>query len=278
MQLMRLQDITVGPNDRVYRHAPLRALIGWLLEVGAMAACFYYAYARKFPPGYFFGAFLVLFVLLTRRMVTARFHPSNWLVRMNDSGIYIQYRSYLNYELPPEEPTVVFIDLGEIASARMVKERVETPDPMKPGVRQTQYLRHIELELSGEIKGLGEALDTERSEPAPEEKHWYGKSSTLYRDYPVSVSAPNAIRIHWDVSPGIKAFLEALRPYTAIGEPVSSTQDFTQMKSLGSDQQKEKLRELVARGQMITAISEARRLNGGTLAEAKDMVEALDRK
>lgn len=211
-------------------------------------------------------------------MVTARFHPSNWLVRMNDSGIYIQYRSYLNYELPPEEPTVVFIDLGEIASARMVKERVETPDPMKPGVRETQYLRYVELELSSDMKGLAEALDTERAEPAPEEKHWYGKSSTLYRDYPVNLNGTNVVRIHWDVSPGIKAFLEALRPYTIIGEPVSTSRDFTQMKALGGEEQKEGLRELVGRGQMIAAISEARRLNGGTMAEAKNMVEALDRK
>ena len=65
----------------------MRALIAWLAGFAATAAFFFGAYTRKWPPGYFFGSFLLLFVLLTLRMVTARFLPSNWLVRMNETGI-----------------------------------------------------------------------------------------------------------------------------------------------------------------------------------------------
>src|SRR5690242_2066751 len=133
MRLLRLQDVEIGSNDRVFRHARLRALIVWLAGLAATTALFFKAYVGKWPLGYLFGSFLLLFVLLTRRFVTARFHPSNWLVRMNDIGIYIQYRSYLNYEFPAEDPSVTFLSFGEIASARLVKERVTTPDPAKPG-------------------------------------------------------------------------------------------------------------------------------------------------
>ena len=128
MRLLRLQDVEIGSNDRVFRHSRLRALIVWLAGFAAVTAFFFHAYTAKFRFGYFFGSFLLLFLLLTLKMVTARFHPSNWLVRMNDTGIYVQYRSYLNYQLP-DDPSVMFLSLGEIASARLVKERVAHPTP-----------------------------------------------------------------------------------------------------------------------------------------------------
>jgi hypothetical protein len=275
MRLLRLQDVETGPNDPVFRHARLRALIVWLAGFAATAALFFKAFTQKWPPGYIFGPFLLLFLLLTLRFVTARFHPSNWLVRMNEMGIYVQYRSYLNYQLPDDAPSVVFLSFDEVASARLIKERVETPDPAKPGAMQTQYLRHVELELPGNTAPLAEALSAERGEQAPVVKRWYGSSSTLYRDYPVRMIAPKFVRIHWDVVPGAHKFLDALRPYTVIADPVSLTQDFTRLKSLSCDDQQKQLRELAARGEVITATYAARQLYGGSLAEAKQMVDSL---
>jgi hypothetical protein len=275
MRLLRLQNVEIGLNDRVFRHARLQALIVWLAGFAATTALFFHAYTGKWPPGYIFGSFLLLFVLLTLRMVTARFHPSNWLVRMNETGIYVQYRSYLNYQLPTDDPSVVFVSLGEIASARLVKERVAIPDPAKPGGTQTQYLRYVELELSGETAPLAQALQAERAEQAPLEKRWYGTSSTLYRDYPLTMTAPTFLRIRWDVVPGAHKFLDALRPYTVIADPVSLTQDFTRLKSLSREEQQQQLRELAARGQTITAMYAARKLYGCSLGEAKEMVDSL---
>jgi hypothetical protein len=275
MRLLRRQEVEIGLNDGLFRHSRLRALILWLAGFAATAAFFLHSYTAKWPPGYFFGSFLLLFLLLTLKMVTARFHPSNWLARMNETGIYVQYRSYLNYQLPPNDPSVVLLSFGEIASARLIKERVETPDTTKPGATQTQYLRYVELELSGDPAPLADALRAELGEQAPAEKHWYGTSSALCRDYPVTMSAPASIRIHWDVVPGAQKFLDALQPYTVIADPVSLRQDFTHLKSLSRDDQQKQLRELVARGQNITAIYAARKLYGGSLGEAKQMVDSL---
>ena len=274
MRLLRLQEIEIGPNDRVFRHPRLRALMVWLAGFGVTMTLFFKAYTEKFLFGYIFGSGLLLFLLLFVRMVTARFHPSNWLVRMNETGIYVQYRSYLNYQLPPDDPSVVFLSFGEIASARLIKERVVTPDPAKGG-SQIQYLRHIELELSGNIAPLSDALNAERGESAPMEKRWYGTSSTLYRDYPVVMTAPAFIRIHWNVVPGTHKFLEALRPYTIIADPVSVSQDFTHLKSLSREEQQKQLRQLAACGDVINATYAARQLYGGSLGEAKKMVDSL---
>src|SRR3984893_9433685 len=118
MRLLCLQDAEIGPRDRVFRHSRMRALIAWLAGFAATAAFFFNAYTRKWPPGYFFGSFLLLFVLLTLRMVTSPFHPSNWLLPMTEPVNSLQYRSYLNYQLPADDPSVVSLSLGEIASAR----------------------------------------------------------------------------------------------------------------------------------------------------------------
>ena len=57
--------------------------------------------------------------------------------------------------------------------------------------------------------------------------------------------------------------------------PVSLTQDFTRLKSLSRDDQQKRLRELAARGEVITATYAARQLYGGSLAEAKQTVNSL---
>ena len=233
MRLLRLQEVEIGSNDRVYRHARLRALVVWLAGVAAAAALLIHAHTVRWLPGYLFGSFLLLFLFLFRRIVTARFHASNWLVRMTNTGLYIQYRSYLNYQMSSDVPSVVFLEFGEIASARLIKERVQTPDPAKPGCTQTQFLRYIELELSGASDTLAQALDAERAQRAPMEKHWYGSSSTEYRDYPVRMTEPGFLRIHWDVVPGTRKFLTAMRPNTLIRETVHLKEDFAHPASLG---------------------------------------------
>ena len=157
----------------------------------------------------------------------------------------------------------------------LAKDSVETPDPAKTGGTQTQYLRYVELELSGDTAPLAEALQAERGEQAPLEKRWDGTSSTLYRDYPATMTAPTFLRIRWDVVPGARKFLDALRPYTVIADSVSLTQDFTLLKSLSREDQQQQLRELVARGQTITAIYAARKLYGCSLGEAKERVDSL---
>ncbi len=276
MRVLRLKDVEIGSNDRVFRHSRLRALIGWLAGFSLAGIFFFYGYTEKQWFLYFFGCLASLFLLLMSRMVTARFHPSNWLARMNDTGIYLQYRSYLNYELPPDDPSVVFISLGEIASARLVKERVRTPDPAKPGTSQTQFLRYIDLELSGDTATLADALNAEHNEEAPSKKRWYGgTSSTLYRDYPVNMSGPATVRIHWDVVPGTHKFLAALRPYTVIADPISLKQDFTHLKSLSHEDQEKQLSDLVTRGQNITAVYAVQKIRGCSLGEANRVVNSL---
>ena len=136
-------------------------------------------------------------------------------------------------------------------------------------------MRYVELELSGNIGPLTDALQAERPEPAPPKRRWYGTGSTLYRDYPVTMTAPTFLRIRWDVVPGTRKFLDIMRPYTLVSDPVSLTQDFSRLKSLSREEQHRQLRDLADRGQTITAIYAAQKIFGGSLGQAKRTVDSL---
>lgn len=273
MRLLRLSDVEIRATDRVYRYSRWHAVLVavGIFAVAAWAA--FHAYTTGWNPGYYITGVILLILELLRRFVTARFRPSNWLARTNDEGVFIQFRSYLNYHLPADDLTVIFVSYGEIRSARLVKERVQVPS--QEGGHETQFLKYVELELAGDIAALNQALEAEATENAPREKRWYGSSSTLYQDHPMRMQSAPFFRIHWQATPGAHKFLEALRPYTTIADPVSISQDFAHLQGLSHEEQQARLRELARRGETISAICLARQLHGCSLAEAKDMVESL---
>jgi len=273
MRLLRLSDVETSSRDRIFYYSRTHVLLIAFVVVGTCAWLLFRAFTMHWRPGYYFAAAILLFLLLMRRFITARFRPSNWLVRMNDSGLFIKFRSYLNYHLPAEDITVVFLSYQEIRSARLVRERAQVSD--MEGRTETQFLRYIELELAGDTVSLAKALQTEIGERAPNEKHWYGSSSTLYEDHPVRMPSPPFLRLRWQVVPGPKEFLEAIRPWTTIADTLSLSQDFAHLEGLSRDDQQKQLRELAQRGDTVTAIYTARRLYRCSLAEARAMVEEL---
>ena len=107
MRLLRLADVEATSSDRLFFYSRTRALLFAFTVLGA--ACWIVAYSiiRAWKPGYYIAAASVLFLGLISRFVTARFRSSNWLVRMNELGLFIQFRSYLNYHLPADDLTVI---------------------------------------------------------------------------------------------------------------------------------------------------------------------------
>jgi hypothetical protein len=273
MRLLRLSDVDPSRRDRVFYYSRLRALVFAFVALGAGAALLLRAASAHWNAGYYLAAVILLFVLLLKRFVTARFCPSNWLVRINDTGLFIQFRSYLNYHLPAEDLTVVFLSYNEIPSARLVRERARVSDSR--GRTATQIRRYIELELAEDIQPLAKALQAEMVEKAPSEKRWYGSSSTLYEDHPVRMSSPPFLQLRWQVVPRAQKFLDALRPYTTIADPVSTSEDFVQLQALSREEQEKRLRDLKERGESIAAIYMARKIYGCGLAQARSIVENL---
>ena len=271
---MREIEVPVSSGDRLFRASRLHATVFALVCIAASAAFIYY---KKPTPriAYIVSAVILFFLWLGHRFITARFHPSNWLVRLSGEGLFIHFRSYLNERLSSEDPTVIFLPYQDIRSARLVREKLKTPDASRQNAATTQIVHWVEFELGIDPAPLVDALSTERGRPGAVEKHWYGSSQTLYQDYPVQMQMPPLLRVCWTVVPRASVFLGVLRQNVAIAPEVKVSDDFFHLQGLPREQQESRLRELNDRGQTIAAVYLAQKLYGFNLTEAAKFVDGL---
>ena len=276
MRLLRLSEVGQNNKHCVFRYSIARPAAVGLVMIGAGCALAMTEITGPTGPAYYLACYLVLVLLiclmLMRRMLLARLRPSNWLAQIANDGVLIQFRSYLNYHLPADDRTVVFVRFSDIRAARFVRERVTIPD--EEGYSY-QYHRLVELELAADLTPLSQALAGEATKPAPKERAWYGTTSTLYKHYPVRIVCTSFLQIEWTAVPGAVKFLEALRPFIAISPPVAVSEDLANFGNLSRDEQEKRLRELDRRGRTIAAVYMARRLYGYDLAQAQAYVKGL---
>jgi len=277
MTLLRASQLPPGDGDSVFRCSRWRAALLALVVFSCGVGCVYFGIRQPAGVsryvGYYVGAIVLVGLLVLQRYITARFRPSNWLARLNASGVYLQFRSYLNDVLPDVDETVVFIGYHEIRSARLVIERTTFADA--EGGRATKTTRFVEFDVAADVALLAKALSVERARAAPSEHHWYGTSSTLYNDYPVQVEGPSFVRVRWSATPGASKFLEALKPAVQIAPPLSLFEDLTMLAAQTPEHQEQQLLKLAAAGQTMVAIYLARRLYGFDLTTAKTFVDRL---
>jgi len=278
MQLLRAADVPITERDRLFRWSRARA-IGFVVVLAGLAATLaWLGLLRDSPVSYYLLGVLVVGSLLMRRLVLARFRPSNWLLRAGDGGLYVQLRSLLNHHLPADDPTVVFLAFGEIRSARLVRHRriVATRDlESQRGGKTEIRRREVELELAGDTEPLARALDDEAARRAPRERRWYGWSAIKYRHEPARLESPTTLRLEWSAVPGAGALFELLEPHARIAPPLDETRDFTTLAGAEREQQERRLAELARAGQVIDAIALARALRGYDLTQARAYVDRL---
>lgn len=266
MQLMTRIDVPIDDRQQVFRASPAVAFVAVtavLIAIAGLGAIVWHG--RSWLAAYV-AMVLLLGLLLTRRLALARLRPSNWLVRMNDDGAFVQFRSYLNYHFPVEDPTVVFVPFGEIRSARGVHLSREIPDETRAG-SQTLVRWLVELDLAADTGPLAQALSTERTKTVPRAATW--------RHYPVRLVSPTRLQMDWEVVPGARVFLALLGRFTEVGAPVRVSQDDLHLDGAGRKEAERRLRELASEGQIMAAIKIARRLHSLTLAEARSYVDSL---
>jgi hypothetical protein len=280
MRLLRASEVPWQDRETVYRHSPARAALVALALAAAGLVLAWLLSRDGSVLGFYVAALALLALVVLRRLVLAPLRGENWLVRQRDDGLYVHFRSYLNYHFPAGDTTVVHIPYSEIRSARQVRERMRVPSREGPAQSRTldeRRRRLVELELNADTAALAKALDEELARRPPMEKAWYGSSGTTYRDYPVRLASSGVLQLEWNVAPGETAFLDSLRMRTLVGSPGETVRDFTSLGTLDRVGQEGCLRELAASGETIAAIDIAMDLYGLDLKQAKDFVEGLRR-
>ena len=211
--------------------------------------------------------------------MTARFRSSNWLVRLTDHGLFIKFRSYLNFHFPDQDLSVVFISYSEIRSARFILQKQEVPDRDDGGrpTTTTKTQKWVELELASESKTLSRRANRRararlrRQEPrqnliaipSPTGAAWRHridyKSNGVLCPTPRPFSTPSPVTRWCD-----------LRKATST--------DLVNLEELGREEQESRLLALTASGDKIAAITMARRLYAYDLTQAKEFIEGLANK
>jgi hypothetical protein len=271
MQLMRLADVPSNQRDRMFYHSRLRAVAGGLSVLAGAFGLLVFGWSKSAWPAYLAAAVIFLCLLIFHQLILARFRPSNWLLRLNDEGMFVKFRSYLNDRFSQYDLTVVFLSFAEIRSAKFVREKRELEDLSEHTGKTTKIRKYVELEVGCDCRQLSEELAKER------ERVFKGKaiSSARYGDFPVRVVAPDRVQIDWTVVPGVQMLLDALTRHTLVRPAEASSKDFIHLESFSREQQEARLRELAESGDKIGAITMARRLYSYDLAAAKQFVEEL---
>ena len=278
MQLLRLNDVPVSQRDVVFAYSRVSATSGALLLFLVSAGLIVFARIKGAWPAYVVAAFMILCVLIYQKVIIARFHPANWLVRMTDNGLYVKFRSYLNDHFDAQDFVVLFLLFSELRSARMVKERQEVPDQNPRSRPTTTTKRILELELAGNTVELAVALGAERERVFGKVPRTNGRMSTRYQHFPVRLASPTLLRIEWGVVPKLQTLLDALTRHTLVSASAEEKKDYTQLENLDRKEQEARLLELAESGDMIGAIAMARKLYSYDLTTAKQFVESLSRK
>lgn len=277
MQLHRLAEAPISDRDLVCAYSRVQALLIVSAMIAVAIVAIILSSLKDSWVGYYFAGVLLLFLLIMHKSVTARFRPSNWLVRLTDHGLLIKFRSYLNCHFPAQDYTVVFIPYVEIRSARRldeVKEIADLDDNRRP-TTTTRTLRWLELELAGDTRQLAIALANEADTVLRTRRIGDEKISTRYQHFPVLLPSPRILRIEWAVKPKLDVILEKLTRHTMVRPAESARKDLANLDDLSRAEQETRLLELAESGDKIGAIAIARRLYGYDLSQAKAFVEGL---
>ena len=280
MQLMCLADVPSDPRDRVFRYSRLRAVLGAAGLTGSALGAFIFGWTKNAWLAYYVAAVLFIVLLIFQKLITARFRLSNWLLRMTDNGLFIKFRSYLNSHFDDRDLTVVFIPYSEIRSARSLRERRELPDQdegNRPGTT-TKARQTVEFELAGDSTPLARALARERERIFSKSVIGAGRVSTRYQHLPVQLGHRTLLQIEWGVVPGAQILLDALTRHSLVRNPADVSKSFVNLDKLSREEQEAHLLDLVASGDMMSAVTLARRLYAFDLTAAKQFVEELARK
>jgi hypothetical protein len=268
-----MADVPASQQDLLFLHSRARALIaaGALLAAGVVSTVL--GLQRHTLLLYYVAAVLLGALVVFQGLVTARFRPTNWLVRASDDGLYIKFRSYLNYRFPTDQLTVAFIPYQSITSARVVRERRELPDfeaSRRGGSVTVQRATTVVLQLTGDTAAVTRAIDEEIHRVMGR-----GGPGTRYRHTPVRMSSANTLELDWTVVPKATALVALLSSHGVPTETADATTDYAHLETQPREEQERRLLDLVEKGNTIAAIQIARRLYGYDLTRAKQFVDGL---
>jgi len=279
MQLLRLQDAQLNIQDRIFKESAFLQFLGAVVFAGLAVGMYMWHRFGDLP--FFFvvvsGGFLALFSLMCFRSFSRTLAPTNWVAAVGPDRILIKFRSYLNPDLPAEDPQVISLWFSEIQAAQITKQRLKYYRSQRDGAA-TEFHTYFDIFIRSEsLQPLKDRLKYERTAMVTRDRI-ICKVSSKAQHYPVCVPDEQTIRILWrspasHVVPSARKLADLLaRQQVTIKAMERQVCDYT--KSASSDSEA-RILELAERGKIIPAVRLAEKLYGYNTTEAKQFVEGL---
>lgn len=216
---------------------------------------------------------MAAFTLIGMGPFVKAIRPTNWVMRIGDHALALQFRSFLNSHFDMDTPSVVLIPYGSIAAVRQVREQVPAS---RDGGKTLSRETFLEIQLTGTDTGTFEqALHTERGKQPPQ----IGLSRTRYHHYPVRIAGPDRIRVLWRgrdsrVTPSLAHALRELGGRVSVEEAVVDVSP-PPANTLDDDAVAIRVLAMVDRGDEFAALALLRERYGGSLSDARARLDAL---
>jgi hypothetical protein len=275
MTLMREADVPSSVDSLTFRYPASRVVassVAAAVAVGVVEAITW----REHPViAAYIGIIAGSIALLYRRLLTARFKPSNWLIRCDPHGLYVKYRSYLNDSRNPEDATVVYLPFAEIRSAQFVRQIHHVTSLAGGAARSVQSRWVLELVLSANTSELQEALRREAGETCRTGGGSKDAGRSRFAHYPVELASPEQLDVEWAVVPNRAALLGLLNGRVQIAPTIEERDDEVNLRTQTRAEQETRLLDLVSSGRTVAAVRLARALYGYGLTEANAFIRQL---
>jgi hypothetical protein len=280
MRFYRLDEIPVSRDDQVFKESPTINAVAALILFGLAGIALFLGITKWHPSvghmapaaPYFFAVIFALVGLFPLGNFRASLRPTNWLLRCQLAGVLIKYRAYENWRLPTDTPQAVGFEYGEIAWAKLVKERRTSPNTDGKAGSQTQFLTYIDLGMTDpKLSELEVNLQADR-------KLRPGKAfNVVIMDFPVQVLPGGIVEIRWTagIRPSARKALETLGQRVKILETEHRKTDLTHRAGASTDEEKAKMIALAKSGDQFGAVKLAQQVYGYNLTQAHDFIEKL---
>jgi hypothetical protein len=277
MKFYKFSEIPIQSDDQIFKASPVGVGISFIVISAITTAALLLGirggeqYGINLPRAIFYivAVFAGLFGLVAFHSFRASLKPTNWLLRCNNSGVIIHFRSYLNWRFPTDSVQAVGFDYSEIAWARTVKERRNSPSLGNSRRTQTELLTFVDFCLAHvDTTDLEKQLQQEASiEP---------EGIMISRDYPVQVKPGGIVELRWSsISPSPRRAIQYLSQHIMIADADSRKVDLTHQGDLPPGAEDDKILELAKSGDEMGAMTLTRQAYGCSLSEAKDFVAKL---
>ena len=198
MEVLRSADVPIHRRGHEFRYSRVRAGAGATILAAVAVALIGFGRIQNSWIAYYIAGLILVALLMFHNLVTARFRPTNWLVRMTDDGLFIKFRSYLNHRFSDQDPPSFSFRtrdrLGKVGKRTSSNTGPRRSNPRATTIRTRRF---IELQLRRQLEPLADALAGESKRVFAKPADGGANVSTRYQHLPVRLATPNLLRIEW---------------------------------------------------------------------------------